>query len=135
MLDNEIKKKVEQNINTKHLCSKYARECHILAVPYNGMKRFLCIYGGFVFVYRGLLEMVKTESELAAVLSHEVGHIVGRHSANNLMLDFRARQVFAAAQGREAAAVRDDYSLSAIQLALLDLDRSRARAVPAEDAS
>ena len=50
--------------------------------------------GGFIYVYRGLLEMVKTESELASVLSHEVGHIVGRHSANNLMLDFRARQVY-----------------------------------------
>ena len=50
--------------------------------------------GGFIYVYRGLLEMVKSENELAAVLSHEVGHIVGRHSANALMLDFRARQVY-----------------------------------------
>ncbi len=50
--------------------------------------------GGYIFVYRGLLEAVRTESELVGVLGHEVGHVVGRHSANKLMLDFRARQVY-----------------------------------------
>jgi beta-barrel assembly-enhancing protease len=38
--------------------------------------------GGFVFLNRGMLEWVRSESELTAVLSHEVGHVVGRHSAN-----------------------------------------------------
>ena len=40
------------------------------------------IPGGFLYVNRGLIEWARTESELAAVLSHEVGHVVGRHSAN-----------------------------------------------------
>jgi predicted Zn-dependent protease len=50
--------------------------------------------GGYIFVFRGLLEMVRSESELMSVLAHEVGHIAGRHSVNQMMLDFRARQVY-----------------------------------------
>jgi len=50
--------------------------------------------GGRIYVFRGLLEAARNESELMSVLSHEVGHIVARHSANQLMLDFRARQVY-----------------------------------------
>ena len=40
--------------------------------------------GGFVYVNRGILEWARTESELAAVLSHEIGHVAARHGANNL---------------------------------------------------
>jgi predicted Zn-dependent protease len=40
--------------------------------------------GGFVYVNRGLIEWARTESELAAVLGHEIGHVVGRHGANNV---------------------------------------------------
>ena len=38
--------------------------------------------GGFVYLNRGLMEWVHSESELAATLSHEVGHVAGRHGAN-----------------------------------------------------
>lgn len=34
---------------------------------------------GFIFVSRGLLEELQSEDELAAVLSHEVGHVVLHH--------------------------------------------------------
>ena len=50
--------------------------------------------GGFLYVFRGLLESVQNESELVGVLAHEVGHIVGRHSANQMMLNFKARQLY-----------------------------------------
>ncbi len=36
--------------------------------------------GGFIYVYRGLIEMCDNEGELAGVLSHEIGHVVARHS-------------------------------------------------------
>lgn len=39
------------------------------------------IPGGYVYVTRGLLSLVNSEAELAAVLGHEIGHITGRHSA------------------------------------------------------
>lgn len=36
--------------------------------------------GGYVYINRGLLAYLTTESQLAAVLGHEVGHITARHS-------------------------------------------------------
>ncbi|NNE44679.1 MAG: M48 family metalloprotease [Gemmatimonadetes bacterium] len=40
--------------------------------------------GGYLYVHRGLIEAADSESELAGVLGHEIGHIVGRHSARQL---------------------------------------------------
>jgi predicted Zn-dependent protease len=36
--------------------------------------------GGFIFVTRGLLSMVRNEAELVSVLGHEIGHVTARHS-------------------------------------------------------
>jgi predicted Zn-dependent protease len=35
--------------------------------------------GGQMFVYRGLIEKLKSEDALAAVLAHEIGHVRARH--------------------------------------------------------
>ncbi|MCD6353869.1 MAG: M48 family metalloprotease [Proteobacteria bacterium] len=37
--------------------------------------------GGFVYVYRGLLERMNSVDDLASVLGHEIGHVAARHSA------------------------------------------------------
>ena len=34
---------------------------------------------GFIFITRGLLEMLKNEDELACVLAHEIGHVAMKH--------------------------------------------------------
>ena len=40
--------------------------------------------GGFVFVTRGLLGVVSSEAELAAVIAHVIGHITARHGTQAL---------------------------------------------------
>ena len=35
--------------------------------------------GGYVYMNRGLLTLLKSEAELAAVLGHEIGHVTARH--------------------------------------------------------
>ena len=43
--------------------------------------------GGFLYVYSGLLLVASDEAEVVGVLGHEIGHIVGRHSANSSPLN------------------------------------------------
>lgn len=40
--------------------------------------------GGPTYVFTGLMLLAGDESELASVLAHELGHVVARHSANQL---------------------------------------------------
>jgi len=47
-------------------------------------KNAFSIPGGYVYIYKGLLDMFNTDDELAFVLAHEIGHIVCRHSIKKL---------------------------------------------------
>jgi predicted Zn-dependent protease len=40
--------------------------------------------GGFIYINRGLIETVDNESELAGVIAHEIGHVVGRHHSDQV---------------------------------------------------
>jgi predicted Zn-dependent protease len=46
--------------------------------------------GGYVYVFKDLYDEFPTDDELAAVIAHEVGHIVGRHSAKRMQAAFGA---------------------------------------------
>ncbi len=39
---------------------------------------------GQVFIYRGLIEQMGSEAELAGVIGHEIGHSIGRHTSKQL---------------------------------------------------
>ncbi len=36
--------------------------------------------GGYIYMFKGLTDALKTDDELAAVVAHEVGHVTARHS-------------------------------------------------------
>src|SRR5947199_356069 len=40
--------------------------------------------GGQVFITRGLFDRLKNEAQLAGVLGHEIGHVIERHSAQQM---------------------------------------------------
>jgi len=40
--------------------------------------------GGFIYVTRGLLAYLQNEAQLAVVLGHEIGHVVGRHGSRSM---------------------------------------------------
>lgn len=50
-----------------------SREVNAFAVP-----------GGFIYVNRGLIERMDNVSQLAGVLGHEIGHVVRRHSVEQM---------------------------------------------------
>lgn len=40
--------------------------------------------GGYIYVFRGLIEKADSDDELAGVIAHEVGHITARHSVKRM---------------------------------------------------
>jgi beta-barrel assembly-enhancing protease len=40
--------------------------------------------GGYVYVHTGMLRAADSEAQVASVLAHEIGHIVGRHGLENV---------------------------------------------------
>ncbi|MCS7300285.1 MAG: M48 family metalloprotease [Fimbriimonadales bacterium] len=50
------------------------------------------IPGGFIFVYKGLLDFVTSDDELAAVLAHEIAHAAHRHVMKLIRDDAKVQQ-------------------------------------------
>jgi predicted Zn-dependent protease len=76
--------RVGQRLVSRSLAAKspYKFSFHLLADP-RTVNAF-ALPGGPIFVTEGLLRLLKTEGELAAVLGHEVGHVIARHSSERL---------------------------------------------------
>jgi predicted Zn-dependent protease len=70
---------VEQSVAGR---SPYEFDFHLLADP-ETINAF-ALPGGQIFITRALFDRLQTEGELAGVLGHEVGHVVGRHSAEQI---------------------------------------------------
>jgi predicted Zn-dependent protease len=56
------------------------RTYHFTVVDNSSVNAF-AMSGGYIFVFRGLLPYLESEDQLAAVIGHEIGHIVGNHIA------------------------------------------------------
>jgi predicted Zn-dependent protease len=62
--------------------SPYQFDFHLLADPQT-INAF-ALPGGQVFITRALYDKLQTEGELAGVLGHEIGHVIARHSAEQI---------------------------------------------------
>jgi predicted Zn-dependent protease len=65
----------------KAIAAKTSRadlEWHFAVVNTDVVNAF-ALPGGYIYVNRGLIDRARNESELAAVLSHEIEHVVRRH--------------------------------------------------------
>ena len=65
------------------VCDRKDREYHFTVVESEQINAFAAP-GGFVYFYTGLLHKMENEAELAAVMAHEVSHVVARHGAKRL---------------------------------------------------
>ncbi|MBI5627862.1 MAG: M48 family metallopeptidase, partial [Candidatus Rokubacteria bacterium] len=55
--------------------------------------------GGFIVVFRGLLERTRTPEELAGVLAHEIEHVLQRHATKALVQHVSTGLLFTALTG------------------------------------
>ena len=62
--------------------SPYRFDFHLLADP-NTVNAF-ALPGGQIFITAALFGQLETEGQLAGVLGHEIGHVVGRHSSEQM---------------------------------------------------
>lgn len=60
----------------------YQYEFHLLADP-NTINAF-ALPGGQIFITYALFSKLENEDQLAGVLGHEIGHVLGRHSAERI---------------------------------------------------
>jgi predicted Zn-dependent protease len=67
---------------TKAKNSEYRFEFHLLRDG-ETINAF-ALPGGQVFITMGLLSKLETEEQLAGVLGHEIGHVIGRHGAEHM---------------------------------------------------
>jgi predicted Zn-dependent protease len=63
------------------VCHKPHLEYHFVALRDKSVNA-LTLPGGYVFVTRGMLKELKTEAQLAAILAHEIVHVVARDTSN-----------------------------------------------------
>ncbi len=78
-VDNVCEKLI-QNSNAKN--TDWPFECHLLADDQT-INAF-ALPGGQVFITSALFNQLETEGQLAGVLAHEIGHVVARHSAQQI---------------------------------------------------
>lgn len=82
--------------------------------------------GGYVVVYRGILNQMEDEAELLGVLAHELGHVEARHGvkriARSAALSLLLSLAFGDANGAASVLLRN-----AAQLVSLEYDRNEER--------
>jgi len=75
--------------------------------------------GGFVYINKGLIDKVDNDDQLAAVIAHEIGHIVAKHSIKKLQAAqgySLLRILFAATPSTQAVGTAADVAFGQILL-------------------
>jgi Zn-dependent protease with chaperone function len=95
----------------------------------NNTANAFVIPGGHVYVFTGLLDLVQSDDELAAVISHELAHAERRHSLQN----FRASTIAVALLERAVKNKKDRETWGALLSYLTLMKFSRQQEDEADD--
>jgi predicted Zn-dependent protease len=89
--------------------------------------------GGQIFITMGLLNQLQTEAQLAGVLAHEMGHVIERHSAQQ-MATSQLGQLLTIAVGTAASDQSNNsaYQVAAVVNQALQLSYSRGDELQAD---
>jgi predicted Zn-dependent protease len=91
--------------------SPYRFQFHLLADPQT-INAF-ALPGGQIFITAALFKLLESEDQLAGVLGHEIGHVVGRHSTQQIA---KSELINGIAQGA-GVAMSDGHSSGSMQIA------------------
>lgn len=108
----------------------------IVEMPEEDQPNAFALPGGPIYVTQALMELVKSDDELASVLAHEVGHIVAKHTVKRIQgaVGLQALQILAVGSGAVDARTSAGMNLAFASLLLeysqadeLEADRLSAR--------
>jgi predicted Zn-dependent protease len=87
--------------------------------------------GGWLYVNRGLITAAENESELAGVIGHEIGHVVGKHGARQISKQYGFAVLVELAVGGEnpslARQIAGQFAAMGAGLTLLKYGRDAER--------
>jgi predicted Zn-dependent protease len=66
-------------------CDRTDITYHFAVIDSNMVNAFAAP-GGYIYFYSGLLKAMDNEAELAAVMAHEISHVVARHTVKRIQL-------------------------------------------------
>lgn len=85
LYDDPIVNAYINGIGQKLVSSLHSREIqYVFKVVDDPQINAFAIPGGYCYVNIGLINFAETEEELASVISHEIGHVVGRHGTEKM---------------------------------------------------
>ena len=98
---------------------------HFIALDHESVNA-LALPGGYIFVTKGLLEHLQTESQLASVLAHEIAHVVARDTINVISNEIGINILLSAAIiASDKAPPRDVMRVADVTRQILGLRYSR----------
>ncbi|MBI5267329.1 MAG: M48 family metalloprotease [candidate division Zixibacteria bacterium] len=96
---------VEVGRKVVRVCDRQDIEYHFTVIESDQVNAFAAP-GGYVYFYTGLLREMDNEAEMAAVMAHEISHVVARHGVKRLQAALGAtlayELVFGGDKGGEA---------------------------------
>jgi len=85
---------VEENRRLQEILAKIVAVCdrkdiiYTIKIVDDERLNAVSLPGGPVYIFRGLMDKLKTDDELAGVIAHEVGHITARHGIKRLQASY-----------------------------------------------
>lgn len=89
----------------------------IVEMPEEDQPNAFALPGGPIFVTKALMELVKSDDELASVLGHEMGHVVAKHAMKHLQASIGMQALQIAAIGAKT----DGRTMQGLNLAVTSL--------------
>lgn len=93
---NEVGQKIAKVSDRKDI------EYHFTVIESDQINAFAAP-GGYVYFYTGLLREMDNEAEMAAVMAHEISHVVGRHGIKRLQTSLGVAAAYQLVFGEEGA--------------------------------
>lgn len=82
IVGNKLVSTFNKDLVSRNIQNPYQFDFHVLRD--NQTVNAFALPGGQIFITAGLLSQLKSEDQLAGVLGHEIGHVIHRHSAEQM---------------------------------------------------